>query len=165
VFLQDPIQRARIDALGPEDPAVKVGPLHRPGQSCAVCHQSGGTAESYMAAGTVYRDPVGLVPVADVAVVLIDAAGKTFTTTTNCAGSFYVKSSEFQPEYPFWVSIQLGEFPWKMDSPIHREASCTECHFDPAGPSTAGHVFLTDDDTSFAMIPLRPCGPQDESSR
>ena len=164
-FLQDPTERAKIAALGPENPSVPMGPLHRPGQPCAACHSSAGGAVAYSAAGTVYRDPLTQIPVADVVVSLLDGAGKMFTTKTNCVGSFYVKSSEFAPAYPLWVSVQLGEFPWKMSSPIHREASCAECHRDPAGPTAAGHVFLTNDDTTFATIPLRRCTDQDSVRR
>jgi hypothetical protein len=164
-FLQDPLERAKVAALGPEDPAIPVGPLHRAGQPCAVCHRVDGLASPHTASGTVYRDPLDRIAVADVAVTLRDASGRTFTTKTNCAGSFYVKDTEFGPTSPFWVSIQLGEFPWEMSSPIHREASCAACHLDPAGPTSAGHVFLTNDDTMFATIPLRPCTAQDGVSR
>ena len=164
-FLQDPLERAKVAALGPEDPAIPVGPLHRAGQPCAVCHRPGGLASPHTASGTVYRDPLARIAVADVVVALIDAGGRTYSTKTNCAGSFYVKDTEFTPTYPFWVSVQLGEFPWKMSSPIHREASCAACHVDPAGPTSAGHVFLTNDDTMFATIPLRPCTAQDGVSR
>ena len=164
-FLQDPLERAKVAALGPEDPAIPVGPLHRAGQPCAVCHRAGGLASPHTASGTVYRDPLARIAVADVAVTLRDASGRTFTTKTNCAGSFYVKDTEFAPTYPLWVSVQLGEFPWEMSSPIHREASCAACHVDPAGPTSAGHVFLTNDDTMFATIPLRPCMAQDSVSR
>ena len=151
----DPLHRAQVEALGPEAPGVPAGPLHRPGQPCAVCHGVDGVAQPQIFAGTVYRDPVETVAVADAAVALIDSAGNTFMTTTNCVGNFYVKGSEYQPIPPTWVSVQLGEFPWKMASPIHREASCALCHADPVGPSSAGHIFVTDDETTFASIPSR----------
>jgi hypothetical protein len=162
----DPLHSAEVAALGPETAGVPEGPLHRPGQPCAACHGGDGPGKPQMvAAGTVYRDPLQTIAVADTVVVLIDAAGKTFMTTTNCVGNFYVKSSEFQPTPPMWTSVQLGEFPWKMESPIHREASCAKCHFDPVGPSSAGHLFVTDDETTFSSIPVRPCGSADGVSR
>lgn len=164
-FLQDPLQRAEVEALGPEDPAVAVGPLHRPGQPCAACHRSDGPASPFVAAGTIYRDPVTTIAVADVEVLLIDSLRKSFTTKTNCVGNFYVRPGEFRAVSPFWTSVQLGEFPFEMESPIHREASCAKCHFDPAGVASAGHVFIADDETTFASIPLRPCGPGDGVSR
>ena len=78
----DPVLDAERAALGPEEPNVPEGPLHRPGQPCAVCHRDGGEDPVFAFAGTVYRDPVEKVAVADAMVVLTDAAGKTFMTTT-----------------------------------------------------------------------------------
>src|SRR5262245_50333962 len=51
----DPVRQAQIDKLGPEDPAVPVGPDHRPGQACVLCHSEGGPASSkaFAIAGTV----------------------------------------------------------------------------------------------------------------
>jgi hypothetical protein len=54
----DPILDADKAALGPEDPNVPEGPLHRAGQPCAVCHRDGGEDPTFVFAGTVYRDPV-----------------------------------------------------------------------------------------------------------
>ena len=164
-FLEDPLHKAQVAALGPENPAVKIGPLHRPGQACAVCHRVDGLATPYVAAGTVYRDPMSTVGVGDAEVVLADLAGNRFKTKTNCVGNFYVKTSEFRPVVPFWVTVQLGEFPYEMGSPIHREASCSACHSDPAAPDAAGHVFVTDDVAAIASVPVRACGAADEVAR
>jgi hypothetical protein len=161
----DPVQDAERAGLGPEAPNVPQGPLHRPGQPCAVCHYEGGEDPTFAFAGTVYRDPVEKIAVADAMVVLTDAAGHTFMTTTNCVGNFYVKTGEFQATPPVWASVQRIEFPWKMESPIHREASCAKCHYDPAGPASAGHLFVTDDETTFASIPSRECTAADGTTR
>ncbi len=161
----DPIQDAERDALGPEAPNVPQGPLHRAGQPCAVCHREGDEDPTFAFAGTVYRDPVEKIAVADAMVVLTDAAGHTFMTTTNCVGNFYVKTGEFQSTPPVWASVQRIDFPWKMESPIHREASCAKCHYDPVGPASAGHLFVTDDETTFASIPSRECTAADGITR
>jgi hypothetical protein len=161
----DPVLDAERDALGPEDPNVPEGPLHRPGQPCAVCHRDGDEDPVFVFAGTVYRDPVEKIAVADAMVVLTDSAGQTFMTTTNCVGNFYVKAGEFRPTPPVWTSVQRIEFPWKMESPIHREASCAKCHYDPIGPASAGHLFVTDDETTFASIPSRACTAADGTTR
>jgi len=163
--LGDPVQDAERDALGPEDPNIPQGPLHRAGQPCAVCHREGGEDPTFVFAGTVYRDPVEKIAVADAMVVLTDAAGHTFMTTTNCVGTFYVKTGEFRVTPPVWASVQRIDFPWKMESPIHREASCAKCHYDPIGPASAGHMFVTDDETTFASIPTRACTPADGVAR
>jgi hypothetical protein len=164
-LLGDRLGQAEIAALGPEDPMVPAGPRHRPGQPCAVCHNADGTATAYVAAGTIYRDPAAVIAVADVQVSLIDTKGNTFATTTNCVGNFYVKASEFRPVPPFWTSVQLGEFPFRMASPIHREASCVNCHFDPAGGASAGHIFVADDEATYATLPARACAPADGEAR
>lgn len=161
----DPVHDAERDALGPENPNVPEGPLHRPGQPCAVCHREGGDDPVFAFAGTVYRDPVETIAVADAMVVLTDAAGQTFMTTTNCVGNFYVRPREFQPTPPVWASVQRIDFPWKMESPIHREASCAKCHYDPAGPASAGHLFVTNDETTFASVPSRACTAADGVTR
>ena len=163
--LGDPVQDAEREALGPEDPNVPEGPLHRAGQPCAVCHREGDEEPAFAFAGTVYRDPIETIAVADAMVVLTDAAGRTFMTTTNCVGNFYVKTGEFQATPPVWASVQRIDFPWKMESPIHREASCAKCHYDPVGPASAGHLFVTDDETTFASIPSRNCTAADGATR
>lgn len=160
----DPENEARRRLLGPEDPGVPVGPLHRPGQSCVVCHSPGGDAEPYSVAGTIYRDIMTSLPLADVEVLLVDAGARTFTARTNCAGNFYVKPSEFTPVSPLWVSLRLGADVIDMESPIHREWSCAGCHGDPTGPTSAGHVFLAADDLAASRLPLRPCR-DDEGNR
>lgn len=161
----DPLVDAEMAALGPEAPGVPEGPLHRPGQPCGVCHREGGEDPVFAYAGTVYRDPIEKIAVPDATVVFIDAGGRTFTTTTNCVGTFYVKRGEFLATPPVWVSVQRIEFPWKMESPIHREVSCAKCHYDPLGPASAGHVYVTDDETTFASIPTRACTPADGTPR
>lgn len=161
----DPVLDADRDALGPEDPNVAVGPLHRAGQPCAVCHRDGGDEPAFAFAGTVYRDPMDDVAVPDAKVMLTDSAGHTFMTTTNCVGNFYVKTSEFRATTPVWASVQAIDFPWNMESPIHREASCAKCHYDPIGPASAGHLFVTDDETTFASVPMRACTDADGKTR
>lgn len=161
----DPVHRSAVEALGPEAPNVPEGPLHRPGQPCGVCHRENDEAPRFVFAGTIYRDPGSQVPVADVQVRFVDSEGTTFTTTTNCVGNFYVKPSELTPRSPTWVTVQITDLPYEMASPIHREVSCASCHFDPVSPVSAGHIFVTDDETALDAIPLRPCGPDDGVAR
>jgi len=160
----DPSRRNAIAALGPEEPAVPVGARHRAGQPCGVCHVEGGTAPPFRYAGTVYRDSASVEAMPDVEVDFIDEAGRRFVTQTNCAGNFYVKPAELPGTGPVWVSVRATDLPYTMESPIHREISCTTCHRDPAGPASAGHVFLSEDVASGSP-PLRGCGPADEEAR
>jgi hypothetical protein len=160
----DPTHEAKVRQMGPEDPQVPVGPLHRPGQSCVVCHSPGHEDPVFSVAGTVFRDITTKLPLPDVEVVMVDARAMTFTAQTNCVGNFYVTPSEFTPVTPLWVSLRLGNEKIEMESPIHREWSCAGCHTDPTGPTSAGHVFLAADDMVATQLPTRACRP-DEGNR
>ena len=141
----DPTQEARIAALGPEDPLLRPGPLHRPGQPCLVCHD-GGAASLFSAGGTIYRDRQGATPAADATVLLVDAAHTAIAVKTNCAGNFFVPARSFAPTMPLWASLRLGEERIDMESPMHKDGDCAACHGDPAGPTSAGPVFVFDGD-------------------
>jgi hypothetical protein len=142
----DPVREMAKAALGDETPGVPVGPLHRPGQPCLVCHD-GGEAPVFSLAGTIYARARPAVPVARVEVVLLDSDGRTFRPTTNCAGNFFVRPREFTPHYPLWVTLAVGSQKIDMESPVYREGSCAACHTDPVSPSSAGHpYFLLDED-------------------
>jgi hypothetical protein len=69
----DPQWQEHVAALGPEQPSIPMGPLHRSGQPCLVCHSPAGNAPALLAAGTVYREPRATLAAAGVAVILIDA--------------------------------------------------------------------------------------------
>src|SRR5689334_11225211 len=88
----NPVQDARIAALGPEDPNVPPSNVHRPGQPCLLCHGPyKGASPEMTVAGTIYgyafdpdnsdADPI---PVQDAVVELHDAYGNTpIDETTN----------------------------------------------------------------------------------
>jgi hypothetical protein len=141
----DPVVDDAVEALGPEASGVPKGPLHRPGQPCVLCHGETGDAPQFSFAGTVYIDAMTLTPIDDVSVTLIDLFGRSFSTTTNCAGNFIVRPGEYPLDGPIWVSLRRDEVFRDMDTPIYRDGSCTGCHDDPAGPASAGHVYLIDD--------------------
>jgi hypothetical protein len=156
----DPALQAEIAALGPEALDVPIGALHRPDQPCVVCHQEGGNASPFLVGGTVHFAEDEVQPVASVEVVLIDADGKTHRTTTNCAGNFFVRAGEWRPRVPIWTSLRAGDHEIQMESPIYREGSCAVCHFRPAGPRSAGHVFLSDDPLEPVALPPSSCPPR-----
>src|SRR5690242_19448607 len=102
----NPVQDARIAALGPEDPAVPASDIHRPGQPCLLCHGPyKGASPEMVVAGTIYgyaydvdnkgADPI---PVENVTIELhdaysnqpVDETGKKLDIATNCAGNFWV---------------------------------------------------------------------------
>lgn len=96
----DPVRAAQLAALGPEAPGVPPGPLHRPNQPCLVCHGEDGHATRLTVAGTVFRDPTALDPVAGAEVLLVDAACRTHRAATNCAGNFFVRPADYTPTMP-----------------------------------------------------------------
>lgn len=158
----DPLWQAQIAALGPEQPGIATGPLHRTGQPCLTCHSPSGTATAFSVAGTVYRDPSAQVAGDGVEVVLIDAARRGYVAHSNCAGNFFVFPSEFQPQLPLWVSLRYtlpaGRVQVDMESPMHRDGDCGTCHQNPKGPRSAGPVFLSDDPARIPSLPNRRCG-------
>lgn len=162
----DPLWQAQVDALGPEQPAVPIGPLHRAGQPCLVCHAAQGNAPAWVAAGTVYRDPGATRAAAGVTVLLIDARRQRYVTHSNCAGNFFVSPSEYQPQPPLWVSLRYSLSDQRvqvdMESPMHKDGDCGICHRAERGPSSAGPVFLSDDPARLARIPMSDCA---ESAR
>lgn len=139
----DPVHDDRIEALGPEDPDVEPGPLHRPAQPCIACHDGSlSDADRYTVAGTVfaYRDTDVAAPA--IKVELIDARGKKFTAKTNCAGNFYVTPKQFDPTYPIWTSLVLGDYRVDMQSRIGRDGSCASCHAADVSQSLTDPVYL-----------------------
>jgi hypothetical protein len=149
----DPVPDSTVAALGAEDPNVPPGPSHRPGQPCLACHRDGGKARVFTVGGTVYTDLTSQTPIGNVAVIIIDSAGTTFTTSTNCAGNFYVQGDQFTPVYPFWVSVRAGPIRDDMASAVYREGSCGACHINPRSSMSPGNVYLIDDPTTQVAPP------------
>jgi hypothetical protein len=143
----DPVRDDAIAALGPEEPGVRPGPSHRPGQPCVLCHDQGEKAPPFSLAGTVYVDAMSNTPIGDVSVIILDAAGAEFTTITNCAGNFFIRPEEFTPTYPIWINMRAGAVHRSMETASYREPSCAACHSDPRSRTSAGHVYLIDDPT------------------
>jgi hypothetical protein len=142
----DPVRDEVVAALGGETEGVPVGPLHRPGQPCLACHD-GGKGPVFSVAGTVYSRATDTLPLNRITVQMVDTDGRPFNATTNCAGNFFVRPSEFTPHYPLWVTLAVGTQKIDMESPVYRDGSCASCHTDPKGSASAGHVyFLLEDD-------------------
>jgi hypothetical protein len=154
----DPVREDAIAALGPESATRPAGPFHRANQPCLLCHD-GSESSRMTAAGTVFRDPVEALAVADVDVFLTDAVGRAFTTQTNCAGNFFVYPSQWAPTFPVWVTLRRGGRSIDMESPLNKDGDCATCHQDPKRSSAAGHVFMDDNPERWPTIPAGNCGP------
>jgi hypothetical protein len=155
---RDPMVEQAIAALGPEDPGVATGPLHRPNQPCVLCHSEKGGSSVMSFGGTINRDDLQREAVANATVIIVDATGSEQRGVTNCAGNFFLRPNGTWPQFPVWTSVQVGDYKVDMESPIYRERSCAGCHFDPAGPRSAGHVFLSDDPLAEITLPPNHCG-------
>jgi hypothetical protein len=141
----DPALDARVDALGPEAPGVEQGPEHRPGQPCATCHRdSGPGSPNFSVAGTVYQDAERILPLVGARLDFVDSMARRYTVHSNCVGNFYVEMDDWRPRCPLWVRLTFGELGVAMQTPIHRERSCAECHAEPSGPDSLGHVYLSE---------------------
>lgn len=141
----DPVIDEPMAALGPEDPAVQPGPLHRPGQPCVLCHSKAGGESVLSLAGTVYVDAMNKTPIDDVNVLIVDSQNRKWTAKTNCAGNFMVRDSEFKPDFPVWLGLRRGSVERTMNTPVYREGSCSACHQGQKSPSSAGQVYLIED--------------------
>jgi len=141
----DPVHSDKVAAQGPEDPGIPTGPLHRPGQPCLVCHGDAGPASMVMSlAGTLYQEDKSRNPLEGAIVQVFDSAGHKTATATNCMGNFFIQKKSFDPVWPVWVQIKYGaNLPAvPMSSAIFRDGSCANCHHDPTGRATAGHVYF-----------------------
>jgi hypothetical protein len=147
---RNPVNDDRIAARGGEQPGVRTGPLHRPGQPCTVCHSSaGGRHPEFSLAGTVFKAMDSLEPAAGAVVQVIDAGGVQKYFTANAAGNFYASTDEWSPSFPLWTACAYacGSAPGgyvraSMQTQIFRSASCADCHSDPVGPTSSGHIYL-----------------------
>jgi hypothetical protein len=141
----DPVHDGEVDALGPEkgDP----GPEHRPGQPCLVCHGGSGPASTHFSiGGTAYQVQGAHVPLVGAQVSMVDANGVSHTLKTNSAGNFYASADNWQPANPIHgVTITYQGVVAQMATNIGRDGSCADCHFDPAGPTTHGSIYLVED--------------------
>jgi hypothetical protein len=142
----DPLHEQQVQALGPEDPSVSKGPLHRPGQPCLVCHGALGPASGmFVMAGTVYALPDSNVPAPNTQVTVEDVRGSTFTATTNAAGNFFITPDQWSIDFPAQVSHVIQgtlESPKMFPSLINRDGSCADCHGLQVGPTSPGRVYL-----------------------
>ena len=141
----NPIHDDAVAALGPEDPSVPQGPLHRPGQPCLTCHGGDGPGGLvFSLAGTVVDTRGAAAPAINAYVQTEDIDGNYWTVQTNAAGNFYVEADHFQPVYPVRMTVvsQDMSVSQQMQTYSARDGSCADCHAPTTGPRSAGPVYL-----------------------
>jgi hypothetical protein len=146
----DPMHDEAVRSLGPEDPHVAVGPLHRPGQPCLTCHGGSGPASGRLSlGGTVYAVysvlPPTKQPALNAVVEIEDIDGRQHSASTNAAGNFFVLPGEFTPHYPIQMKVSSsdGAIVQQMQTFSARAGSCADCHTDPQSPTSPGPVYLS----------------------
>jgi hypothetical protein len=137
----DPVSASDEAALGPEAPGVEVGPDHRPGQPCLVCHDN-----DFIVAGTVYDSADNPTGVSDVTVHLFDYAGATHDAVTGRSGNFYVPRQRWTPVWP--LKVKVGDT--RMNTQIGGQGSCGACHREQKSASSPGLVYLNVPDAGVA---------------
>ena len=149
----DPVVDDARAALGPETPGVRQGPLHRPGQPCLLCHDGAfGDPERFTVAGTVFQTTGARNAAPSVTVDIVDATGDAIALSTNAAGNFYATPGQYDPTFPLRINLTSGGLTVQMETlvegngTVEPNGACASCHFDPAGPSSPGHVALRLDD-------------------
>ena len=148
----DPVQDQKTASLGDEAPGVRKGPTHRPGQPCTWCHDGAlFDPPAFSVAGTVFESPSKLVGVSGATVTMTDSAGKSYQTTSNEVGNFYVTPDQWTPHFPIPTTvIEYSQRKITMYSEISWSSSCAECHGLTAGPSSPGPVVVELDDGGVA---------------
>lgn len=140
----DETHEEAVRALGPEDPNVAPGPLHRPGQPCVTCHGGSGPAsQQFSIGGTVYATQGQTAPAANATVTIEDIAGATGTVQTNDVGNFYITVQQWQPSYPLLPRVTLGQTTQTMSTHVGRDGSCADCHSLNPGPTSVGPIYVT----------------------
>jgi hypothetical protein len=159
----NPVESDLAASLGPEAPGVEESEFHRFGQPCLACHDRGGESPHFSVAGTVFATQNEDIPVLGAKVIVIDAAGKRFDATTNCAGNFMVEPSQFEPQYPLHVEVECtlpdGSVRRSvMGTRVAREGSCAGCHDKgPPSPTSPGRVFCVTSQPDPPFTIPTPC--------
>ena len=108
-----------------------------------MCHGGDGPGSpTFAIAGTTFESQDSLTPLNGATVWLVDNQGRSYGLGTNEAGNFWEVESDFPLGFPLFASLEFEGELVEMKTPIFRATSCAECHRDPPGRSSVGHVFL-----------------------
>lgn len=158
----NPVHADEVDRLGDERDGVPQGEYHRAGQPCLTCHGFFGPSDTeFVVAGTVFAggDPKRQIGLERAEVRLTDSGGTKWIARTNCVGNFFVKPSDWQPQFPILVEVGKGGTRRAMKSTIGRDGSCATCHTAESGATyqQVGQVFLYSGDDPGAPEGATDC--------
>lgn len=157
----DPVHQDAVDALGgSEGPYPDETEFHRRGQPCVLCHGGKGPADTeFLLGGTVFwgkcddpkkKDDCNRAPVGNAHVRIRSAVGAVRCFTTNAAGNFYVKKSDWSDfKFPYLATVEKDGTVRVMGSHASREGSCAACHKSEASQSSPGQIYMVSDKSSI----------------
>ena len=150
----DPVHAQAVAALGGETYGLGHGPTHRPGQPCLTCHGGQGPGKPELSiGGTVYKTQAASEWLEGATVTLTDAEGTIRQLTTNQTGNVLVEKNAWTPVFPLRASVSFAGVSIDMLTHVGRTGSCADCHTDPAGRASAGHIYLVVDPADFPGAP------------
>ncbi len=131
---------ARPDAAPLCEPAIAtVGDGHHfPGENCLACHDAelSDGAPEFTVGGTLYNGPSGNKPVANAAIIIVDADNRRFVLPSQLNGNFF---SAAKMALPLKVSASQCPQTRPMNAPSVGNCNASGCH---AKADPAGRVYL-----------------------
>jgi len=105
--------------------AAKKLPAPSKETACLSCHKTGGTAPSFVFAGTVFSSDDGKSPLADAEVRFVDDKGAASSAHSDADGNFWSKGPSVLTEGGK-AGARKGAVTKAMDVPA--SGNCNECH-------------------------------------
>lgn len=118
-------------------------PGMEPGQDCMSCHSAAAKtgAPEWTAAGTLFAAPDAQAAggIEGGKIYLTDAAGRSYTLTTNAAGNFYLAE-----QLAFPLARAEAEFRGRRMAMVAQppNGACNSCHTVPAANDAPGRLFV-----------------------
>ena len=98
--------------------------------------------------GTIYTHLTSTDSAEGATVRVIDADRRSYETTANSAGNFWIPERRFTPTFPVNASVTLGQYSRVMRTTMRLDGSCNSCHVDPESASSPGRVWVLPDSVS-----------------
>ena len=113
--------------------AAKKVPAPSNATGCLSCHKTGGTAPSFVFAGTIFAADDGKTPLADAEVRFVDDKGTASSAHSDADGNFWLKGPSVMAETGK-AGARKGAVTKAME--VGASGNCNECH----GANMAAYV-------------------------